>query len=271
MKGLILPFLEMQETKKENFMIYYKIIVSLPQQNPKEYGSQQKKRTMDEAIAQQLLLHTNEYHAKNPDRLIFPSSLSESKCYIGAFCRKRISKRHIVSYLQEIGQAYTDICFSETTFDTVFSMLRIASRNRFVEDEDEFLEKLELDQISRWHDKFDEFVLAGTKSKNALMKSPQKYLSSSLKEEIERVFACPTSSEFIGHPVHYLVETDSFENSKKLFEPLLYALYRTNRLQNRRYTLIDPLEQANRYRMIVYDQLGKSSKVMKMRNLRIKI
>lgn len=244
---------------KVNYMIYYKITVLLPEYKPEEESSPQEKRTAARAIAQRIRLLTNVYNEKNTDRKIFLASLLESKCYLGAVSQKGINKRQILSYLHEIDQSYTDINFSETTFHDLLSLLHTSLQNRFLEDEDEFLEKLELDQLNTRRLMFDEFVLTGNKSKTSLIKDAQKLLSSSLKEEIQRIFACQTGSAFIGHPVHYLMETDSFETSQKLFESLLSALYRANRLQNRRYTVVDFSEQKNRYyEPISYDQLGKS-------------
>ena len=237
-------------------MIYYKITVLLPEHKSEDDGSPQENRTAARATAQRIRLQTDEYNEKNTDRKIFLASLLESKCYLGAISRKEINRSQVLSYLHEIDQPYTDIIFSETTFHDLLSLLNTSVQNRFLENEDEFLEKLELDQLNTRRLVFDEFVLTGNKSKTSLIKDAQRLLSSSLKEEIQRIFAGPTDSAFIGHPVHYLVETDSY--SQKLFEPLLCALYRANRLQNRRYTFVDPSERWIKYESIAYNQLGKS-------------
>ncbi len=221
-------------------MIYYKIIVSFPKSEPElNSGSERDNRMMIRSKAQQFRIQTDEYNAENPDTYVFLSSLLDNKCYIGAFGKETIEKQQIVSYLDCIGQKHTDIRLMEITFDAIFSMLNTAQRNFFVEDDAEVLERLNLDRLARRTSRFTEIVLTDMPSKAVMLKTAEDTLSSSLKDEIGRIFQYPSGIEFIGHPVHYIIETDSFEKSRKLFEILLSALYRANRLQNRRYAVIN--------------------------------
>lgn len=186
------------------------------------------------------------------------SAVLERKCYIGAWSKKAVGSQQIVSYLEYINQKYTDIIFEETTFDSISSMLSTAAqRNQFIEDEEEFLEKFGLDKLTRRHLNFTENVLTASESENALLKKAEESLSSSLKEEIGRIFQHSAGLDFIGHPVHYIIEADSAEVHRKLYEILLRALYHANRLQNRRYAMINISEYSN-IRRTSYAQLCRS-------------
>lgn len=238
-------------------MIYYKIIVSFPKSETEpNNGSERDNRMNIRAKAQQLRVQTDEYNAENPDIFVFVSSLLDSKCYIGAFGKETIGKQQIVSYLNCIDQKYADISITEITFDAISSMLNTAQRNLFVEDDTEVLEKLGLDRLTRRISELIEIVLTDRNSKAVLLKKAKENLSSSLQEEVERIFQYPSGVGFIGHPVHYIIETDSFEKSRKLFEILLSALYRANRLQNRRYAVMNI---SNHVYGSEYTQLCRSS------------
>lgn len=221
-------------------MIYYKIIVALPKNESKqENNSEQSSQTNTRKEAAQIQTLTNEYNAENKEIFLFMSSLLDSKCYIGAFCKEAIDKQQIISYLDFIGQKFVDICITEITFDNIVSLLNTANRESFIENDSDILEDLELNELrrSRTFFRMTETVLKDAQSKSVLLKKSEECLSSTLKEEVERIFQHPSKNEFIGHPVHYIIQTDAFENSQKLFEILLSALYRANRLRSRRYTV----------------------------------
>ncbi len=79
-----------------------------------------------------------------------------------------------------------------------------------------------------------------------------------LKAEAERIEAC-NNTEFIGHPVHYLIEGNSVDKIKKTVDVLVSSLMKSNRLESGRVSYIDERRVANsRGNLIenIYENIG---------------
>ncbi len=60
----------------------------------------------------------------------------------------------------------------------------------------------------------------------------------SLRPELDRIYAGKSMKKAIGHPVHYMVQTDDSDIRQKLCRLLLQALYANGRLRSRRCCLV---------------------------------
>lgn len=56
----------------------------------------------------------------------------------------------------------------------------------------------------------------------------------SLKEELERIYCTKNSAKFLGHPVHYIVQAESWQTAKEIIDLLVSALHARHRLESKR-------------------------------------
>ena len=157
-----------------------------------------------------------------------------------AVCGKPLSGEILQAFFMEAEFGDSGFEMTEISMDMYLNMLRTASQNDFVADNDDVLDKLNLSHFNsrRFHREkdFEETLIYGTKEKSQLLKAAESMLcQSSMCAEIERIYCKPKSVVHMGHPVHYLLQADSRESQGKMLNTLLTALYQNNRVQSRRY------------------------------------
>ena len=59
-----------------------------------------------------------------------------------------------------------------------------------------------------------------------------------LLNELKRIYASPIKNRFYGHPVHYFINTDDYEEFEESCETLIKALYQRKRITSRRYCMV---------------------------------
>ncbi|MBR6410650.1 MAG: AAA family ATPase, partial [Clostridia bacterium] len=116
----------------------------------------------------------------------------------------------------------------------------------YVKSRDILLEKLNLRRLSTLRERpyqapFMEFIIGDGRdtSREALArKAAEIHFDRSLGKELDRIYAGSRRPESHGHPVHYIVETDSPDAAKSVVDTLLSALYLNGRLRSRRCTCL---------------------------------
>ena len=59
-----------------------------------------------------------------------------------------------------------------------------------------------------------------------------------LFNELKRIYSSSVKNKFYGHPVHYLIDTDDFEDSQESCETLIKALYQKKRISSKRFCVV---------------------------------
>jgi len=212
--------------------------------------------------ARQLSIKCDEYNAMFAgDAYFLVSSVRDD---LVNFCAVTTKPRQFEKYFSGFVKCtewdITDITSEEITFSTFQSMLGYAMREGYVDDDDEILEMFGLDSLTgRWgrNMSYGENLLEEL-SRDKIVSTCEKYLATeTFLPEIERIYLGKSKSKAIGHPVHYILETDNRDIRKELYKALLSALYDCGRVQNRRYAYVDfgPAADFSRH---TYDALYNS-------------
>ena len=125
----------------------------------------------------------------------------------------------------------------EITLKAMLSLLRTAEQTAFIESEDDVLESFGLDKVfSIWRRSLCSESLCKTDMDKAqILEQADKLLSREvLIPEIERIFSGAKSDCVKGHPVHYVIESESEEFVKAALDIVLSSLYQNNRVSNKR-------------------------------------
>ena len=174
---------------------------------------------------------------------IFIADTSEGIITLGAFVTDLQKISAIVdSYAQHMGIQMTDIVISEVTLKKLYGLLSKAESQNFIQDTNEILEEFGLDEIVGDYVRYLEYkeyiVKKGTA--NLLRCNEAKYwMSDTFHLELQRIFAGSGHESALGHPVHYIIETDD-ESTRRIMQIyLLRSLYTQMRIRSGRFSCIE--------------------------------
>ena len=131
---------------------------------------------------------------------------------------------------------------NEVTFADWHQQLKNAERGDYIQNSDWIMENAALDPLTdRFRDcDFREFMLddAGTRER-LFLRSEELPAADTLVPELERIFAERRFAKVKGHPVHYLITADTEKTQNDFANVLGEALYRNERIGNRRCCCAD--------------------------------
>lgn len=193
---------------------------------------------------------------------IFIADTSEEIITLGAFVTDLQKISAIVdSYAQHMGIQMTDIVISEVTLKKLYGLLSKAESQNFIQDTNEILEEFGLDEIVGDYVRYLEYkeyiVKKGTA--NLLRCNEAKYwMSDTFHLELQRIFAGSGHESALGHPVHYIIETDD-ESTRRIMQIyLLRSLYTQMRIRSGRFSCIE-VETSRTLNDGTYELLYKAS------------
>ena len=78
-------------------------------------------------------------------------------------------------------------------------------------------------------------------SENAfLLNDKDNYIGrENLFNELKRIYSSPVKNKFYGHPVHYFINTDDYEDFQENCEILLKSLYQQKRINSKRFCVVN--------------------------------
>ena len=169
--------------------------------------------------------------------------------------------KQIRAFFKSVDIAAKEFDVDEITFSSMRNLLSCADRNDYIGDDDEVLEKFELDRINGRYVRgieYGENLLDEITCKEELLAKANELLANdTLTPELERIYSRKTNAKAFGHSVHYMIETDDRDTRKALSRTLLQALFDNHRLQSRRYCFVD-FKPGQDFSKLVYDVLYKS-------------
>ena len=193
---------------------------------------------------------------------IFIADTSEGSITLGAFVTDLQKISAIVdSYAQHMGIQMTDIVISEVTLKKLYGLLSKAESQNFIQDTNEILEEFGLDEIVGDYVRYLEYkeyiVKKGTA--NLLRCNEAKYwMSDTFHLELQRIFVGSGHESALGHPVHYIIETDD-ESTRRIMQIyLLRSLYTQMRIRSGRFSCIE-VETSRTLNDGTYELLYKAS------------
>lgn len=210
-------------------------------------GENDSRRIMCEK-ARRISTKTNTFNLlRLSEAYLFVNDASGDIVTIGIIVKKCSNLNNLISeYLRAIGTELMETCLEEVTFSTLRNMLGYACRNDYIRDDDEVLEQFDLDKLERGYGRgvaYEEKILNDCNKKTVYEEAGRFLAKDTLIPELNRIYAGRGKQNVIGHPVHYMIETDDHETRKGICRVLLQALYAKKRLHSKRfdeaYSLVD--------------------------------
>ena len=227
-------------------------------------GGQGRKRTADENV--DLLAAKSEAFNKGLRGRAFFYVVNASG---GTFTAMAVQKDprmnmnpQFPAYTEALGVKLTDIHAEEVSLHTACNLLHRASRSDYIEDDDDVLKTLDLDYMvnRRFSDFcFREDLMDEACRDEIYAKAGRLFTKDCLLPELDRIYAGGASAKIVGHPVHYLIQTDDAGIRREMIQALLPSLYANGRLQNRRYSAVRFRGEALHGESSAYDQFYKSN------------
>ena len=227
-------------------------------------GGQGRKRTADENV--DLLAAKSEAFNKGLRGRAFFYVVNASG---GTFTAMAVQKDprmnmnpQFPAYTEALGVKLTDIHAEEVSLHTACNLLHRASRSDYIEDDDDVLKTLDLDYMvnRRFSDFcFREDLMDEACRDEIYAKAGRLFTKDCLLPELDRIYAGGSFGKIVGHPVHYLIQTDDAGIRREMIQALLPSLYANGRLQNRRYSAVRFRGEALHGESSAYDQFYKSN------------
>lgn len=146
----------------------------------------------------------------------------------------------IAEFIKAVDMEADQTVVQEVTLDAYCKMLQVSKWNDYIENDDDVCEALGIADLTKSHVRrelrFSETLLSDVVAKEELLCKAENLLcDNSLKTEIERIYQGPLTKSAVGHPVHYLLQSDDKEARDQMLGILLTALLQNGRIQSRRY------------------------------------
>ena len=227
-------------------------------------GGQGRKRTADENV--DLLAAKSEAFNKGLRGRAFFYVVNASGGTFTAMAVQKDPRMNInpqfPAYTEALGVKLTDIHAEEISLHAACNLLHRASQSDYIEDDDDVLEALDLDYMinRRFSDFcFREDLMDEACRDEIYAKAGRLFTKDCLLPELDRIYAGGSFGKIVGHPVHYLIQTDYAGIRREMIQALLPSLYANGRLQNRRYSSVRFRGEALHGEFSAYDQFYKSN------------
>lgn len=185
-----------------------------------------------------------EFNRLGDDEFFFLVEAPDEVMAIGVICKgKDFSRQRAQEFAKAVGFEIDGIEGKETTFSELDAMLEFSSDNYFLESHNKVLDAYELrgadDRIAKGIECFENLIEADKSEKQLIAAADRMVACNALIPEIKRIYEGKKLSRMSGHPVHYIVRTDDPDNRRGIYRILLDALYRNERITNKRYVYFD--------------------------------
>lgn len=192
----------------------------------------------------------------------FVADASNDKITIGVLSRTpQHLRKQLAAYTQSVELELEDARLDEITFSVLRRLLQQACHQDYISDDDEVLEQFGLDRLSGHYFggyQFDEGLIE-SRPKRAVYAAAERLLSNeTLLPELDRIYAGRGKAGAIGHPVHYIIQTDDAGIREDMERLLLQALYANRRVRSRRYWFLE-LRPGENFSRTLHDCLYRSS------------
>lgn len=207
--------------------------------DPRE--AKQEKR----AKAAMIKVKTEQYAESRKDGAFpFVSRISEAEVVCGAILTDKLDLERIAAdFFDAVGPEAEYASSYEMTYQSFRELLTAAEREGLISDDYAVLDRFGISELNRFDHRripFSEGMIDAETDPDALYAEARKHLAGeTLSPELDRIFMSEKQKKLLGHPVHYLIESDDDQFSKRIMQTLLSALYTKGRIISRRYAEFD--------------------------------
>ena len=103
----------------------------------------------------------------------------------------------------------------------------------------ELCESFGIDSLRCGNDNYIEKIIDCSNNDDFINEENNYIGSDNLYNELIRINSLPVKNKFYGHPVHYFINTDDYEDSPENCELLLKALYQKKRINSKRFCVVN--------------------------------
>ena len=223
-------------------MQFYKVIAMITDE---KWAEENNDRRVMQKRTRQIARKSDEFNQLQGGKTYyFISDIGDDEVTAGIIDSGTEDKtKQIRAFFKFVDISAGDFYVDEITFSSMRNLLGSADRDDYINDDDEVLEKFELDRIGGRYVRgveYGENLLDEAPCKEALFAKADELLAAdTLTPELSRIYSGRANAKAFGHPVHYMIETDDRDTRKALSRTLLQALLANDRLQSRRYCFID--------------------------------
>ncbi len=242
-------------------MFLYEVVINFTEEYAQKISKEKKQENdreedLDGQAEKKLLKETKSYNASCRDKTIFLSDVSDD-CFDISVCKmdSPLAQGEIKEYVGRMPADCRDWHVREITIGELGHWFNMACRHHYMRDEEYPLRKMVPRKVARSFDRDElvEDIFEGKEMTEDQIRERSAGLASrSLTEEIKRILTAPVQQDYVGQPVHYLIETDDPDFEEMAVELLMQALYRKNRVISRRYTVVNTQDVSGNLEEDVY-------------------
>ena len=202
---------------------------------------------------------TADFNGANNKNYCFLSDIGDGVAAFGLITSDSMNLVEFAEkYANHIGINATLAMPDEITLSSMQSLLNGACRQGYIADDDEILERFGMAKLGRRYSlEFGENLVNYKACREELFESAKKLFGNeTLVPELERIYAGGKIAYAIGHPVHYIVETDDRDTRREMYKIILDALYANQRLESSRYAFLD-FRPGQHYSQMSFESLYK--------------
>lgn len=203
----------------------------------------------------------------------FVSGISEDEVVCGAILTDKLDIENIAAdFFGTVGLEAEYVSSHEITYQSLRELLGSANRDDFISDDLTVLDRFGISDLNRFDHRripFNEGMIDAEADPEALYAEARKHLAGeTLSAELDRIFASEKREKLLGHPVHYLIESDDDLFNERITKTLLSALYAKGRILSRRYAEFDNSSDRIRYDVVrsVYKACSGGTAVVTLSN-----
>lgn len=197
------------------------------------------------AKAAMIKVKTEQYAESRKDGAFpFVSHISEDEVVCGAILTDKLDIENIAAdFFDAVGPEADYASSYEITYQSFRELLTAAEREGLISDDYAVLDRFGISDLNRFDHRripFSEGMIDAEADPEALYAEARKHLAGeTLSPELDRIFMSEKQEKLLGHPVHYLIESDDDLFNERITKTLLSALYAKGRIISRRYAEFD--------------------------------
>lgn len=242
-------------------MQFFKFDGILVNQKTEDY---ENKRRREREEARKIYLKSMDFNKKvRENAFYFVSMVGMDTAAIGVISQdSAITEARVASFLKAVEIDLKDTKLEEITLNTLRNMLQQATREDFIDDDDEVLDRFGLDKLLNFRYRngveYEEKLIKPCEKEEIYHAAERLLSNETFLPELDRIYAGDGKERTVGHPVHYIIETDDNDIRKDMSRLLLSALHEKGRLRSKRYCVLD-FKPGDNFSKTVYEYLYKSS------------
>jgi hypothetical protein len=231
------------QRKGDMIMLFYQFTGKL--KGAPQVADPREARQERRAKAAMIKVKTEQYAESRKDGAFpFVSGISEEEVVCGAILTDKLDIENIAAdFFGTVGPEAEYVSSHEITYQSFRELLTAAEREGLISDDYAVLDRFGISDLNRFDHRripFSEGMIDAEADPEALYDEARKHLAGeTLSPELDRIFASEKQEKLVGHPVHYLIESDDDQFSKRIMHTLLSALYAKGRILSRRYAEFD--------------------------------